>query len=167
MKQFTKIIETCKDCPNLTSGAMSKCLHDKKNPKEISSFLDTIEWLKDKENVKLKSDWLDDTYAIANLGYLTAAGDLGINGPFDPEKPEHYALPEDTGITGAINSENLVIDAVKTPSQLTNKIYAGLGYAFNEWKYPLMLGIGSDYEFANNNAALEQWAIWLKLGLSF
>lgn len=52
MKQFTKIIETCKDCPNLTSGAMSKCLHDKKNPKEISSFLDTIEWLKDKENVK-------------------------------------------------------------------------------------------------------------------
>lgn len=52
MKYFTKVIETCKDCPNCSSGAMSNCLYDKKNPKQICSFLDIKEWLKDKQNIK-------------------------------------------------------------------------------------------------------------------
>jgi hypothetical protein len=51
MKEFFKIIETCKDCPNLSEGAVFKCTHNKKHPKEISNFLDAIVWLKDK-NVK-------------------------------------------------------------------------------------------------------------------
>ena len=48
MKIFTKQIKTCDDCPNLSDGAMSNCTYDKKNPKMICSFLDKIQWLKDK-----------------------------------------------------------------------------------------------------------------------
>jgi hypothetical protein len=52
MKIFFKKIETCLDCPNLTRGGISTCHYDKKNPSEVCSFLDTTEWLRDKENIK-------------------------------------------------------------------------------------------------------------------
>lgn len=123
---------------------------------------------KNKEGATLKNSWLDDTYAIANAEYLTLDDDgHGYYGPFNPDSVYHYAAVADTGITGAINSGNIDLEAVKTPSQVTHKIYAGLGYAFNQWRYPLLMGIGADYEFASSNAALQQWALWLKLGLSF
>ena len=67
-----------------------------------------------------------------------------------------------------LDSADLDIDAVKTPSQVTNKIFAGLGYQFNYSKsVPGLVGIGGSYEFASDNAALENYSVWLKLGVSF
>lgn len=62
---------------------------------------------------------------------------------------------------------DLSLGAAATPSQLTNSIYAGAGYAFKEWRCPLMLGIGGKYEFASRNSSLEIWQINAKAGLSF
>lgn len=67
----------------------------------------------------------------------------------------------------ALTEDLLDTDSAETPSQFTNSIYAGLGYAFKEWDYPLMLGIGGKYEFAAKNSAIEQWQIWGKASLSF
>jgi hypothetical protein len=52
MKTFYKQIELCTDCPNLSEGSISNCLHNRKEPKIICSFLDMMEWGRDKENIK-------------------------------------------------------------------------------------------------------------------
>jgi hypothetical protein len=52
MKIFFKKIQTCLDCPNLTRGSVSTCNFDKNNPMIVCSFLDTKNWIKDKENIK-------------------------------------------------------------------------------------------------------------------
>ena len=95
--------------------------------------------------------WTDDTYAIAITTWDTATA---------------FAAAHRYG--GAwINKEHLNLDACTNPSVTTHKIYSGIGYAFNEWEYPLMLGIGGSWEFATDNDSMEQWALWFKLGLTF
>lgn len=129
-------------------------------------------FVKDCENVHLKDDWKNDTYAIANPGYpeedingyLTLTGEEPNNGPFNPTNPAHYDAKT---IPGPIQKENLDIDAARTPSQLTHKVYGALNYAFYEWKYPLMLGIGASYEFDSGNAALEGYNFWVKASVSY
>lgn len=62
----------------------------------------------------------------------------------------------------------LDLQTAATPSQLTHKVYAGLGYTFNiNDKYPTSLGLGSSYEFADSNNELEGYAFWLKGVFSF
>jgi len=54
----------------------------------------------------------------------------------------------------------------ETPSQVSNKLFAGLGYIFKKWDNPLMLGLGGSYEWANS-AAISGWAVWAKIGVGF
>ena len=78
-------------------------------------------------------------------------------------------------IDGNFNIDNLQTlpkelntQTASTPSQLTHKIYAGLGYTFNVYeKYPMTFGLGSSYEFADSKNELEQYAFWLKGIVSF
>lgn len=78
-----------------------------------------------------------------------------------------FAVATDAQSTTALTKDSLDSESASTPSQFTNSIYAGLGYAFKEWDYPLMLGIGGKYEFAAKNSAIEQWQLWGKASLSF
>ena len=39
---------------------------------------------------------------------------------------------------------------------------------FKTWEYPLMLGLGAQYEFADRHeGGIENWGIWGKLGVAF
>jgi hypothetical protein len=132
-------------------------------------------FVKNCEDVHLKEKWEEDTYAIAHPGY-PGVGNAGYetvtglpnpqpnDGPFNPSDPHHY---DSKTIPGPITHENLDIDAARTPSVLTHKVYGALNYAFYEWKYPLMLGIGGSYEFDSGNAALEGYDLWVKASVSF
>jgi hypothetical protein len=102
--------------------------------------------------------WTDDTYAIARVATQAQGGNWNST----------IAFAESHRYGGAwINKEHLDIDACTNPSVVTHKIYGGIGYAFEEWEYPLMLGIGGSWEFETDNDCLEQWALWFKLGLTF
>jgi hypothetical protein len=114
---------------------------------------------KEQEDVRLKGTldgdgWTDDTYAIASPLWITTQA-------FTASHINHRY--------GAawINREHLDLDPCTNPSVVTHKIYGGIGYAFNEWDYPLMLGIGGSWEFETDNDCVEQWALWFKLGLTF
>jgi hypothetical protein len=122
---------------------------------------------KDEESLSLKkcSGFENDTYAIADPRFVVIP-DTGA-----PEDSPEFNLDED-GIIAAgttfINECNLCFDAAKTPSQLTHKIFGALGWHFNLCtSYPTSLSVGGSYEFASDNSALEQWAVWAKAAFSF
>lgn len=107
---------------------------------------------KEGEDLSLKDCWKDDTYAVAKIGFKTT--DV-----FDITNPAHVHLK--------INNSNLNLNVAATPTQITHKVYLGAGYAFNQRKHPIMLGLGTSYEFISANTALENFAVWGKVGISF
>lgn len=98
-------------------------------------------------------------------------GTYGIAGPFIWNTAEAFAPANSNHIFGTANSTiqrtDICLDSCTQDSVTTHKLYGGIGYAFKEWEYPLMLGIGGSYEFANENNALEAWSLWAKIGLTF
>lgn len=106
--------------------------------------------------------WEDDRYALVTPTYdTTAAFDAGTDsfiynglqygyGPF------------------FINKVDLLPCDAATPTYITHKIFGGVSYSWHGWRYPLLLGIGGSWEFVQSgNAALENYALWLKGGFSF
>ncbi len=66
-----------------------------------------------------------------------------------------------------LNRENLDTCAAETPDQMSHKLYLGATYRCCSLCFPASFGIGGSYEFASNNAALSQYALWLKAGISW
>lgn len=98
--------------------------------------------------------------------------DLGYNLYYRDETEVHVKgdIEADWMVVGTetvLTKDMLDSQSAETPAQFTNSVYGGLGYAFKEWDYPLLFGIGGKYEFASKNSAIEQWQIWGKLSLSF
>lgn len=132
---------------------------------------------KDSEDVSLKNSDLDSTkYYVAHNTLNTAtgvanpgvAGGDGDGGGLVTETSIATNVPV-VGLLAAgfqVKREHIDTAVAETPSQFTNKIFAGLGYNFKEWEYPMMLGLGGAYEFANDNA-IENWQIWGKIGVKF
>ncbi|MCK4651146.1 hypothetical protein KAT08_03155 [Candidatus Babeliales bacterium] len=126
---------------------------------------------KDSENISLKHEWDQNTYAVASpgdaqtdeIGYLTELGLDPENGPFDPTNAAHY---DQNTISGPIEQKHLDFKAASTPNQFTNKIHGGFGYIFNK-KTPIIVGIGASYEFVSSNSALEKYAFWGKISFLF
>jgi hypothetical protein len=116
---------------------------------------------KDKEHLHLKahdeddtdSGWENDTYAVIWDTWPTSNAFSSAYVYYDT--------------TDWINEEQLTIDTCTNPSVLTHKIYGGIGYAFKEWEYPLMFGLGGSWEFKHHNSSPETWALWGKIGLTF
>ncbi|MFA5074712.1 MAG: hypothetical protein WC436_01260 [Candidatus Babeliales bacterium] len=63
-------------------------------------------------------------------------------------------------------NSDLDFKGAASESQLTNKIYGGLGYIFRNWEYPMLLGLAGHYEFASRSG-VENWGIWGKIGVGF
>lgn len=104
---------------------------------------------KDDESLSVKN-WKDGVYAIATTNDLTDADFVNVPGG---ESYIEFTLDPATA---------------KTPTQLTHKIFAGFAYKTDISKcYPTFVGFGGSYEFVSKNSALEQYALWVKAGLSF
>jgi hypothetical protein len=113
----------------------------------------------DKEKVKLKRSWVNDTYAIANPTCRTDAPfDLDGDDGQDPSQP--YAEQK-------IQSQHIDLKPASTPTRLTNKVYAACGYAFSKCQVPFILGCGVSYECTVRNTAPEGYALWGKLAVLF
>lgn len=137
---------------------------------------------KDDEQIEFKQQdqWQNNIYGVALLDQ-----DMSIAGgaTFANTGFAATAVPVNGGSIGYINNEpdNTAFTAAGTvstrafgldeavgaaSSQNTHKIFAGLGYAFYDFKFPCMLGIGSAYEF-NGSDGIENWQVYGKLGVKF
>ncbi len=109
---------------------------------------------KQEESVSLRTDpFATDVYGVADINYYTDDA-FGEN--------LFWAVDEH-----ALSILDLDLDSVKTPAQLTHKVYGGFGYVWHKATYSGMAGIGGSYEFATDNNALEVWGAWLKIGFGF
>ena len=118
---------------------------------------------KDDEETKLKGgQFTDGVWGIAQRTFDTSAALLGGAAGSLPVTAAADLLSGRT-----LKATDLSVKAAETPSQVTHKIFAALGYVFKDWECPLMLGLGGGYEFRGSNAALEKWELWLKLGVGF
>ena len=137
---------------------------------------------REREKVKTRQSIESNTYGVANRGLIasttvsyvtvysnayrtTASAPFGTySNTFDEG---NLAAGNATAPQYWISTSNLSTEAAETPSILTNKVYASLGYSYKEWGTPLMLGIGGSYEFGSDNAAPDFWSVHGKLGIAF
>lgn len=71
-----------------------------------------------------------------------------------------------------LETSDLNLNSAAHPHALSSTVYAAFGWSAFGWHayppdHPVLVDIGAQYEFAHNNAALSQWAVWMKLGLVF
>ncbi|MBD3231820.1 hypothetical protein GF322_04125 [Candidatus Dependentiae bacterium] len=138
-------------------------------------------WARESEDVSLNDSWTSPgTYglAAANDAYNTnidvKAGTQAGAVVFDRlVYPQTAATGVSSATTiktfGAADDKFITendVDVSGHPSALSHKILAGISYDFDFKDRPWFLAIGGSYEFPDDNAALEQWAIWAKVGLT-
>lgn len=109
---------------------------------------------KERESVMVRC-WSDNTYAVAEPNLYDPSLDFDGNGTW-------------IQANNWIQKEHLITEPAASPVYVTHKVYAGANYAFNKWEFPLLLGLGGSWEFAQgDNSAINGWALWLKAGLTF
>lgn len=80
--------------------------------------------------------------------------------------PEEHSLAQYK--YNMITEDDLDLVSASTPCALSHTIFATLGFRWDDREYPVMLHGGGSYEFSNaNNASIERWTIWVKMGVSF
>ncbi|MFA6526969.1 MAG: hypothetical protein WCT20_00920 [Candidatus Babeliales bacterium] len=141
---------------------------------------------REKEEVKIKGtyDTFSELFGVANRALSVADGseaastygntagtvDAGIFGTLERQFDEN-AASTNTANTAAnmkwLTTANLDIDGAQTPSVLTHKIYAGVGYLFREWYLPVMMGLGGSYELTSKNSTPDFWSVYGKLSIGF
>ena len=109
------------------------------------------------ESVSVKN-WCDNKYALASPAYDTSTLFTITENP-DPSL--------DDNLEGPIQRDMLDTEPAETPASITHKVYAMLSGKWCWEGVPVTLGVGGAYEFAQDNAALEGYEVFVKLGASF
>lgn len=135
-------------------------------------------WWKDKEKVSLKHAW-DEQIAFAHQAFGIGDAATPFNGfPFaiqsasQAKVSQHTNIAQGTGgaagdlVTTLIQASDLDLKSAAMPSRMTHKIFLTTGLNGTWDCKPVSIAVGGAYEFAQNNAALEQWSVWLKCNLS-
>jgi len=119
---------------------------------------------KERESVSIKKcGWPEETYAIAQPKY-------DPNAVFATNGDDIWSWTQTGGVVNTwISPCDLCVEPAVTPVYVTHKIHAAFGFEWNRWEdYPIMLGLGGSYEFAQGmNSAIEGYALWLKGGITF
>ena len=88
------------------------------------------------------------------IGYDTNQGNLHQNNTLN-DVNYHPITAQDLDLTSALN-----------PAVINQTIYATLGYDDTERDYPTFAGLGSSLQWSHNNAGINRWSVWGKVGMS-
>ncbi len=120
------------------------------------------------EEVRLRSQWQEGP-AIKHLdgsGKTNPVRDITGN-PFieSIDLVENELGNYDNNI---IKESDLDLSSAASPAIITHTYFGAVGYHSNDREYPLFGNLGGSYEFSRaNNAHIERWTVWFKMGASF
>ena len=66
-----------------------------------------------------------------------------------------------------IKCEDLNLASGATPRAISNSVYGALGWTGCMCNFPVLAGVGGSYEFGKGSSALDNFAIWFKLGMAY
>ncbi|MBA3954669.1 hypothetical protein H0X48_05110 [Candidatus Dependentiae bacterium] len=124
-------------------------------------------WYRQAERICLRNlDCLSNfgIFDIAQVCNLQAASasqatiDQGLNGS--------NVAPSDATFTPLTRSD-INVHSAEHPRALSHKIYAAVGCDKTICNYQTTLGLGGSYEFGQCRSALDNWAVFAKLGIGF
>jgi len=108
--------------------------------------------------------WEDNKYAVADLSYNAATTEFQRANTIACLGTASRA----SDAKAFIQATDLDTKAAETPAQLIHKVFAGVGYRAENWRFPAMAGAGVAYDIpANNHDGLKGYSFWAKLGLAF
>jgi hypothetical protein len=65
-----------------------------------------------------------------------------------------------------ITLNDLDLNSAAVPAMLVHTVYGALGYTWG-CEYPVFFDLGASYTFSNsNNAVMDRWTVWAKIGVS-
>ena len=103
-------------------------------------------------------EWEDNKYALASPAYDTSTN---FNIVSDPNPAV------DDNVEGPIQKNMLDTSVARTPAVSTHKVYGMVSSVWDKLQVPLSVGVGASYEFVSDNAALEGYELFLKVGAAF
>lgn len=128
-------------------------------------------WAHPAERVKLKNDFPTGVAFVGmdNNGYPICdmvEGDGGLINRAITIKENFQLENRDYQSNLPIREEDLDLNTAATPCAITNIFYGSLGYRWDNWCYPMFVGIGGSYELASDFGAISRWMVWGKIGVS-
>jgi hypothetical protein len=66
-----------------------------------------------------------------------------------------------------IMQEDIDIESASTPAVLSHTVYGAFGCHLDDMEHPVLANLGGSYTFAQNNAVIHKWMLWIKGGVSF
>ncbi len=70
------------------------------------------------------------------------------------------------GLASSTNVQALDLGAATTPEQVVHKVGADLSYGFGG-SIPVRAAVGGEVELSSNNASINSWGVWAKVGFGF
>ena len=145
----------------VSPGSQFDC--DIKFRSKLSNFevdLGTYLLFQEQEELKLKEDFPQDTYAVATPAFNTN-NNFGAN----PNADIRFTFDDYW-----LNNKSIDLKAAQNPSVISCKIYMQLGYNYELKQHnnkSFNLSIGGSYNFVSENSQFEGWAVWLKNEIAF
>jgi hypothetical protein len=116
-------------------------------------------WARQAEKVRLDKAWQEGPAVaeIINNGQINRLSNIGTD-----NRSAGIAYSTDT----RIKESDLDLASATHPAAESHTIYGALGYRWDCWCWPTLVGFGGSYEFSAVNTAANRWSIWGKLGIS-
>ena len=122
-------------------------------------------WWKKKEEICLRQN-ISETFGIFDLAGMNGVPQSASTANISQSAIGQNQASSDVSFV-TLTTSDLNLDSAAHPKALSSTVYCALGWHPTTSKASFLIGFGGQYEFAHNNSALEQWAVWGKLGVMF
>jgi hypothetical protein len=126
-------------------------------------------WGRSKEKITITSTFDESVkYQIKGSALVGANNTNTLVEPTATIKSENGNNQVEFATVAPLTIADLDVAGAAAPSALSYKVFAHLAYTWEDCDYMPFLGVGGEAEFSGrNNAAFNQWAVWVKGGFSF
>ncbi|MCX5922124.1 MAG: hypothetical protein NTX86_02245 [Candidatus Dependentiae bacterium] len=124
-------------------------------------------WWRQKEKVALRC--CNNALSNNTIGIYDMSGVCGTNqtSASTATIAQSFGTVVSDAIFVPLTVSDLNLSSAAHPNVLTNKIYAAIARPYAFRCFAGLFGLGGSYEFAQHNAAFNQWALWADVGLAF